>query len=76
MSSSTVRTGLTADEIKQAFLENLRCALGRSAHTVKKAAIYYALSLTVRDPLFDRTVDTMPEHGEFIARNCKASMAA
>ena len=24
----------------------------------------------------DRTVDTMPEHGEFIARNCKASMAA
>ena len=24
----------------------------------------------------DRTVDNMPEHGDFIARNCKASMAA
>jgi tryptophan halogenase len=24
----------------------------------------------------DRTVDSMPEHGDFIARNCKAAMAA
>lgn len=66
--SSKTRTGLTAEEIKQAFVDNLRCAIGRSVGTAKKAAIYQALSLTVRDRLFDRTVDTIGKYGGANAR--------
>src|SRR3954464_10518318 len=67
-STSTIRTGVTADDIKQAFIDNLRCGLGRSVGTAKKAAIYHALSLTVRDRLFDRTVDTIGKYGGANAR--------
>src|SRR3954469_14422366 len=66
--SSKIRAGLTADDIKQAFIDNLRCGLGRSVATAKKAAIYHALSLTVRDRLFDRTVDTIGKYGGANAR--------
>src|SRR3954453_5887355 len=66
--SSKIRAGLTADEIKQAFIDNLRCGLGRSVATAKKAAIYHALSLSVRDRLFDRTVDTIGKYGGANAR--------
>src|SRR3954469_24795966 len=66
--SSKIRAGLTADDIKQAFIDNLRCGLGRSVGTAKKAAIYHALSLTVRDRLFDRTVDTIGKYGGANAR--------
>src|SRR3954447_15683167 len=66
--SSKIRAGLSADEIKQAFIDNLRCAIGRSVGTAKKAAIYHALSLTVRDRLFDRTVDTIGKYGGANAR--------
>src|SRR3954452_15228660 len=66
--SSKIRAGLTADDIKQAFIDNLRCGLGRSVGTAKKAAIYHALSLTVRDRLFDRTVDTIRKYGGANAR--------
>src|SRR3954471_1944300 len=66
--SSQIRTGLSADEIKQAFIDNLRCAIGRSVGTAKKAAIYHALSLTVRDRLFHHTVECIENYGGADAR--------
>src|SRR3954452_25380864 len=63
-----VRTGVTAEEIKQAFLDNMHCALGRSERVATKHNVYYALALTVRDRLFDRTVGTIGKYGGTNAR--------
>lgn len=68
MNSSTIRTGVTAEEIKQAFLDNMHCGLGRSERVATKHNIYYALALTVRDRLFDRTVGTIGKYGGANAR--------
>src|SRR4051794_21572300 len=65
---STIRTGVSADEIKQAFLDNMHCALGRSESGATKQNVYYALALTVRDRLFDRTVGTIGKYGGANAR--------
>src|SRR5437763_9016494 len=64
----TVRTGVTASDIRQAFLDNMYCALGRSERVATKHTVYYALALTVRDRLFARTVDTIGKYGGANAR--------
>src|SRR5436305_14646760 len=64
----TVRTGVTASDIRQAFLDNMYCALGRSERVATKHNVYYALALTVRDRLFARTVDTIGKYGGANAR--------
>src|SRR3954463_2159302 len=66
--SSSIRTGVTAEEIKQAFLDTMHCALGRSESGATKQNVYYALALTVRDRLFDRTVGTIGNYGGANAR--------
>src|SRR4030095_5134564 len=66
--SDTIRTGLTAPEIKRAFLENLRCGLGRLEATATKHDLYVALALTVRDRLFQRTVESFAYYGGADAR--------
>ena len=48
----SIRTGLTADEIKQAFRDNLVCGMGRLEATATKHDLYFALALTVRDRAF------------------------
>ncbi|PTY02362.1 glycogen phosphorylase [Verrucomicrobia bacterium LW23] len=53
--SDSVRTGLTAETIRQAFLENLTCGIGRPAAIATKHDLYLALALTVRDRLFQRS---------------------
>src|SRR3954470_23859939 len=63
-----VRTGVSAEEIKQAFLDNMHCALGRSERAATKHNVYYALALTVRDRLFERTVGTIGKYGGADAR--------
>ncbi|MFL6567585.1 MAG: glycogen/starch/alpha-glucan phosphorylase, partial [Chthoniobacterales bacterium] len=68
MTSSSIRTGVTAEEIKQSFLDNMHCALGRSERVATKHNVYYALALTVRDRLFARTVDTIGKYGGANAR--------
>jgi hypothetical protein len=45
--SQSVRTGLTSDEIKQDFRENMRCRLGRLERFTTTYDQYYALGLTV-----------------------------
>src|SRR4051794_28625593 len=66
--NSTTRPGPTADEIKQAFLDNLRCGLGRTEHVATKHDLYVALALTVRDRIFQRSVETIENYGGRDAR--------
>ena len=68
MNSSSIRTGVTAEEIKQAFLDNMHCGLGRSERVATKHNVYYALALTVRDRLFNHTVGTIGKYGGANAR--------
>ena len=54
-----VRTGCSVAELKQAFLDNLFCGLGRVPMTATRNDAYTALALTVRDLLFNQGVRTM-----------------
>jgi glycogen phosphorylase len=63
-----IRTGFTADEIKQAFLDNLRCGMGRLEEVATKHDLYFALALTIRDRVFQRTVESMESYGGADAR--------
>lgn len=63
-----IRTGLTADEIKHAFRENLVCGMGRHEATATKHDLYTALALTVRDRLFMHSVTSMEDYGGADAR--------
>jgi starch phosphorylase len=67
-SATNIRTGLTASEIKQAFRDNLCCRLGRAEGFATTHDLYVALALTVRDRLFERTVDRMEDYGGANAR--------
>jgi starch phosphorylase len=64
----SIRTGLTSEEIKQDFLENLRCGLGRVERFATKYDEYYALALTVRDRVLQRAVESMETYGGANAR--------
>lgn len=67
-SANNIRTGLTAGEIKQAFHENLCCGLGRLEAFATKHDLYVALALTIRDRVFQRTVESMQNYGGTDAR--------
>jgi starch phosphorylase len=67
-SATNVRTGLTASEIKQAFCDNLHSGLGRLENFATKHDLYVALALTIRDRLFQRTVESMENYGGANAR--------
>jgi starch phosphorylase len=66
--SKSIRTGLTSEEIKQDFRENLRCGIGRLERFATKYDLYYALALTVRDRVLQRTVESMESYGGANAR--------
>lgn len=51
-----IRTGDSAAEIRQAFLDNLHCGMGRLDSVATRHDLYFALALTVRDRLFQRWV--------------------
>ena len=69
MSSSTnIRTGGAINEIKQAFRDNLRCGLGRLESAATKHDRYFALALTIRDRVFQRTVESIDSYGGANAR--------
>jgi len=74
-SPDTVRTGLKADEIRNAFCNNLRSGLGRLERFATKNDLYLALALTVRHQLFQRTVETMDTYDGANAR-CVAYLSA
>ena len=66
--SEKIRTGLGVAEIKHAFLDNLRCRLGRIRAFATKHDLYAALALTVRDRIVERAVDSMESYGGANAR--------
>ena len=67
-SENKVRTEVTADEIKNAFRDNLHSRLGRLERFATKNDLYLALALTVRDRLFERIVETIDTYGGVNAR--------
>ena len=47
--STGIRTGMTVDNLKQSFIDNLLCGMGRVPRIATLNDLYTALSLTVRD---------------------------
>lgn len=68
VSATGIRTGSRAEDIKQSFLDNLFCSIGR----VQKAATlndqYIALALTVRDRVLKQGVRTLETYSKQDAR--------
>lgn len=58
-----IRTGHSVAEIKQAFLDNLHCGMGRLEAVATRHDLYFALALTVRDRLFQRAVASIAGYG-------------
>ena len=54
-----VRTGLTVTNLKQSFLDNFFCVLGRVPMAATRNDAYTALAMTVRDRVFKQGVETM-----------------
>lgn len=68
ISPTNIRTGLTAREIKQAFRDNLCYGLGRLEKVATKNDLYFALALTIRDRVVQRTIDSIESYGGLNAR--------
>ena len=58
------RCGMTVADLKQAFLDNLLCALGRLPMVATPHDLYAALALTVRDRLLKRSVRTLETYAQ------------
>jgi starch phosphorylase len=59
----SIRTGVSPDEIRRAFLDNLHCGMARLERTATKHDLYLALALTVRDRVFKRAVRSLETYG-------------
>ena len=59
-----IRTGLSVAEIKQAFLDNLFCAMGRVRTAATLNDEYTALALTIRDRLLRQGVHTLEAYAK------------
>jgi starch phosphorylase len=71
-----VRTGLSVEDIKQSFLDNLFCGMGRAQAIATPNDLYTALALTVRDRVLDRSVHTIENYGERKDRRLIAYLSA
>jgi glycogen phosphorylase len=63
-----VRTGMSVADLRQAFIDNLLCDLGRVPMAATPNDIYTALALTVRDRVHKQGVRTMEARCEQEAR--------
>jgi starch phosphorylase len=63
-----VRIGTSVADLKQAFLDNLFCGLGRVAMAATRNDAYTALALTVRDRVFNQGVRTLQAYARHDAR--------
>src|SRR5262245_44408191 len=63
-----VRTGLSVADLRQSFLDNLFCSLGRVPMAATPNDIYTALALTVRDRVHKQGVRTIEARSEQEAR--------
>lgn len=66
--ASGVRTGHSVADLKQSFLDNLFCGLGRVPMAATRNDAYTALALTVRDRVFKQSVRTMQTYARQDAR--------
>ena len=57
-----IRTGVSKDTIKKAFLENLFYVQGRSLDNASTNDLYMALAFTIRDRLLHRWVNTLSQY--------------
>jgi glycogen phosphorylase len=62
------RTGLSVAELKQSFLDNLLCHLGRMPMAATRNDAYTALALTVRDRVLKQGVQTLEAYAKNDAR--------
>jgi starch phosphorylase len=63
-----VRTGSRVEDIKQSFLDNLFCSMGRVPRAATRNDLYTALALTVRDRVLKQGVRTLEAYTEQDAR--------
>jgi glycogen phosphorylase len=63
-----VRTGMSVADLRQSFLDNLFCGLGRAPMAATPNDIYTALALTVRDRVHKQGVRTMEARTDQEAR--------
>src|SRR5512140_1165843 len=63
-----VRTGHSVADLKQSFLDNLFCGLGRVPMAATRNDAYTALALTVRDRVLKQGVKTMETYAAHDAR--------
>jgi starch phosphorylase len=63
-----VRIGMSVADLRQSFLDNLLCSLGRVPMAATPNEIYTALALTVRDRVHKQGVRTMEARSEQEAR--------
>src|SRR5688572_17124996 len=56
------RTGMGADVLRRAFLDNLMSLQGKSHHTATAHDRFFALAYTVRDRLFHRWIETQRQY--------------
>jgi glycogen phosphorylase len=62
--SHGLRTGLSIQDIKQAFLDNLFYRMNRVPAVATKNDLYMALAMTVRDRVFHSSVHTLENYAE------------
>src|SRR5215831_9028049 len=63
-----LRTGMSVADLRQSFLDNLLCGLGRAPMAATPNDIYTALALTVRDRVHKQGVRTMEARSDQEAR--------
>ena len=66
--SNSIRTGLGVEDIRQSFHDHLFYGMGRLRQFATPRDLYTALSFTVRDRLFQRSVETLEKYGGQNAR--------
>jgi starch phosphorylase len=66
--AGAVRTGSTIADLKQAFMDNLVCGLGRLPRSATQHDAYTALALSIRDRLFAKGVHTWDTYAQRDAR--------
>ena len=68
MISNPDKNGLTTDDLKKSFLENLHSGLGRLPEKATINDLYTALSMTVLDCLFKQGAQTMDKYSKISDR--------
>jgi starch phosphorylase len=63
-----VRTGSRVEDIKQSFLDNLFCSIGRVSRAATHNDLYTALALTIRDRVLKQGVRTLETYTKQDAR--------